>query len=56
MTMTRNALTASAVAAILFPVSLGALLWRSALHLRDVAIDLDPFEVDLQLHDRNDEA
>ena len=53
--MTRNALTASAVAALLFPVSLGALLWRGALHMSDVAVDVDPFEIDLQLTDRNDD-
>ena len=41
-----------AAAALLLPFGLSS-LWRAA-HLRDLALDLDPFEIDLQLHDRND--
>lgn len=53
--MTRPILAASAVAILLVPVSLGALLWRGALRAHDVAFDVDPFEIDLQLHARNDD-
>ena len=42
-----------AATAVLLPLGLGS-LWRAA-HLRDLALDLDPFEIDLQLHDRNDD-
>ena len=51
----RNTLAATAVAVLLVPFSLGALLWRSALRAHDVSFAVDPFEVDLQLYARNDE-
>ncbi|HEX9952986.1 MAG TPA: hypothetical protein VGB53_14540 [Rubricoccaceae bacterium] len=51
----RQTLAASAVAALLVPFSLGAILWRSALRAHDVSFDVDPFEVDLQLTARNDD-
>ena len=41
-----------AAAAVLVPFGLGS-LWRAA-RFRDLALDLDPFEIDLQLRDRND--
>ncbi len=40
-------------AAALLPFGLAS-LWR-ALRLSDLALDFDPFEIDLQLHDRNDD-
>ena len=52
---TRQTLAASAVAALLVPFSLGALLWRNALRAHDVAFAFDPFEIDLQLNPRNDD-
>ena len=53
--MNRQTLAASAVAALLFPVSLGAFLWHTALRAHDVAFAVDPFEIDLQLNGRNDD-
>ena len=53
--MNRNALVAASVAALLVPVSFAALLWRAALHPRTVLVAVDPFEIDLQLHARNDD-
>lgn len=53
--MNRTTLAASAVAVLLVPVSLGALLWRGALRAHDVAFAVDPFEIDLQLNSRNDD-
>lgn len=56
MPMTTRTLTATAVTLAALPVALGALLWRG-LQLQDRRfVDLDPFEVDLQLLERNDEA
>ena len=52
---TRQTLAASAVAVLLVPFSLGALMWHSALRARDVAFAVDPFEIDLQLNTRNDD-
>ena len=52
---TRQTLAASAVAVLLVPFSLGALLWRNALRAHDVAFAVDPFEIDLQLNTRNDD-
>ncbi len=49
----RQALAASAVA-LLLPFSAVAFLWRNGLRAADLAFAVDPFEVDLQLHDRND--
>ena len=40
-------------AVVLLPLGLGS-LWRAA-HLRDLALDIDPFEIDLQLRGRNDD-
>jgi hypothetical protein len=52
--MTRQTLAATALSLAALPVTLGALLWHSAFRRRDLWVDLDPFEIDLQLHDRND--
>lgn len=52
--MTRHAF-AAITAAVLLPLSAGALLWAGPLRRRDVAVALDPFEIDLQLTSRNDE-
>ena len=50
----RQSLAAAAVAGVLLPFSAAAFLWRNGLHATDLAFAVDPFEVDLQLHDRND--
>ena len=53
--MTRRQIRALALTTALLPVSFVGLLFASSLHPGDVALDLDPFEIDLQLHERNDE-
>ena len=53
--MNRSSFAASAVAILLVPVSIGALLWRGALRAHDVSFAVDPFEIDLQLNARNDD-
>ena len=53
--MNRSSFAASAVAVLLVPVSIGALLWRGALRAHDVSFAVDPFEIDLQLSARNDD-
>lgn len=50
----RQSLAASAIALILLPASAAAFIWRNGLRAADLAFAVDPFEVDLQLHDRND--
>lgn len=37
-----------------FPLALGALLWRGLAVRERYWVELDPFEIDLQLTDRND--
>lgn len=53
LTMPSPRLLSMAAAAVLLPFGLGS-LWRAA-HLRELALDIDPFEIDLQLRDRNDD-
>ncbi len=50
----RQSFAAAAVALVLLPTSAIAFLWRNGLHAADLAFAVDPFEVDLQLNDRND--
>lgn len=50
----RQSLAAAAVAGVLLPFSAVAFFWRNGLHAADLAFAVDPFEVDLQLHERND--
>lgn len=50
----RQSLAAAAVAFVLLPVSAAAFILRNGLHATELAFAVDPFEVDLQLHDRND--
>ena len=52
--MTRRQISALALTTALLPVSFVGLLLAHSLHPRDVAVDLDPFEIDLQLRERND--
>lgn len=53
--MSRNVLAATVTAAVLLPISVGALLWAGPFRRRDVAVAFDPFEIDLQLTSRNDD-
>ena len=48
-------LATAAVSVAALPVALSAFLWRGRL-LRRRFIELDPFEIDLQLTERNDDA
>lgn len=47
------AVTALTIASL--PVAVGALLWNGALRRRDLWVDVDPFEIDLELTGRNDD-
>ena len=53
--MSNRSLAATAVTLAALPVAVGALLWHGLQVRRQFWIDLDPFEIDLQLHDRNDD-
>lgn len=44
----------AAAAAFLFPLTIYSLARQGALRSRDLQMSLDPFEIDLQLFDRND--
>ena len=45
---------AATTAAVLFPLTLYTVVRRGALRARDLRMTIDPFEVDLQLFERND--
>ena len=47
-------LVASTLAAALLPLSLLSVFQAGAVRKTDLWADLDPFEIDLQLFDRND--
>lgn len=48
-------LVAATAAAALFPLTLYSIVRRGALRARDLrSLSLDPFEIDLQLFERND--
>ncbi len=48
-------LVAAATAAALFPLTLCTVVRRGALRARDLrSLAIDPFEIDLQLFERND--
>ena len=53
--MTRRQISALALTTALLPVSFVGLLLANSLHPGDVALNLDPFEIDLQLRERNDD-
>lgn len=44
-----------AVALASVPFALGSFVWRALSTSRDLEVDLDPFEIDLQLRERNDD-
>lgn len=53
--MTTRTLTAAAVTVSALPLALGALMWHGLRLRRDLSLAIDPFEIDLQLHERNDD-
>lgn len=53
--MTSRTLVATTFALASIPLTIGVLVWHGALHRRDLNVDFDPFEIDLQLCDRNDD-
>ena len=52
--MSPRSLAATALTLTSLPVAVGALLWSGAFRRRDLWLDLDPFEIDLELTERND--
>ena len=52
--MTPCSLATSAFSLVSLPLAVGASLWSGVVRDRSFWIDLDPFEIDLQLTDRND--
>ena len=53
--MSPRSITATALTLASLPVAVGALLWNSALRRQALWLDLDPFEIDLELRERNDD-
>lgn len=53
--MTRSTIASAALTLAAVPFAVGALLLHGTLRQRDLWLDLDPFEVDLQLRERNDD-
>ena len=53
-TMSPRTLTATAATLAALPLALGALVWHGLQVRRQFWIEIDPFEIDLQLQDRND--
>lgn len=52
--VTSRSLTTAALTLASLPLAVGVYFWNGALRRRDLWADLDPFEIDLQLTDRND--
>lgn len=48
-------LTTTAVALATIPFAVGSFVWRTLSSSQQLSVDIDPFEVDLQLHQRNDD-
>ena len=53
--MSPRSLTATALALASLPVAVSALLWDGVVRRRAFWLDLDPFEIDLELTQRNDD-
>jgi len=49
-----RSLVLAAVSLAAVPAAVGALLWHGTRVRRAFWIEIDPFEIDAQLHDRND--
>lgn len=54
--MNRHPLVATALTLSALPFLLRTVLRRDTLHPQALWLDLDPFDVDLQLYSRNDDA
>lgn len=50
-----RSLTLAALTLAALPVAAGALLWNGVLRSRSLWLNLDPFEIDLDLLERNDD-
>lgn len=55
MTMPSRSFTTAAVSLAALPFAVGAFVWHGFQVRRQFWIDIDPFEIDLELHARNDE-
>ena len=53
--MSPRTLTATVLTLASLPVAVGALVWNGTLRRRSLWVDLDPFEIDLELRERNDD-
>lgn len=53
--MSSRALAATAATLSALPLALGALVWHGFRVRREMWIQIDPFEIDLQLQERNDD-
>ncbi len=53
--MSPRTLTATAVSLATLPLALTALVWHGLQVRRQFWVEIDPFDIDLQLHDRNDD-
>ncbi len=53
--MTTRSLAATAATLSALPIALGALVWHGLRVNREMWLDIDPFEIDLQLRERNDD-
>ncbi len=52
--MDRHTFTTAALVLASLPLAIGAFLWHRSLRHNTLWDDIDPFEIDLQLTDRND--
>jgi hypothetical protein len=52
--MLSRTLTATAVTLAAVPIALGALVWHGLQLRRRFWVEINPFEIDLQLYERND--
>ena len=53
--MSPRSLAVTALTLASLPVAAGAMLWNGVLRSRSLWLDLDPFEIDLELRARNDD-
>ena len=53
--MSPRSLTTTALSLAALPLALGALVWHGLQVRRQFWVEIDPFDINLQLHDRNDD-
>ena len=53
--MSTRTLAATAVTLSALPIAFGALVWHGFRVRREYWVQIDPFEIDLQLRERNDD-